>query len=675
MKYLLTPSEYKLPNPRIDGIRKLKEINARTIDIFIFSLKAFDYFSKHQDLPAEMIKELKTLIPKIIKSAPTHSIAVRRAYVVPGLENPPGPRFIAQTSVKEVVKAIKEIYSLAISQNYHKNKNSQVTGFFHASIGTPKLNKEKIIPDHIPYGGYAIKENGKVEIYAVFGMNEGVQSLVADRYLVETQGQGAIIVKKEIPQKNKMLCPTENSQAELLSVPPQIQFNQVLFDNEILEVSKAINDLSEKYGPQRGEFSSDRQGIIFIEAMNYWKEEKQKTNLNKIKGKVTIINDITDLQKLKKVNKEKLKKGEIIILVGEELVRSRNYNILGALTAWKDPLYILYPGIVATQHAMRVLTDKGHKAFLIGSAKFKEGNEVQITASSAGVRIINLSRSGNRETLSLWDVSLFNNDLCGNKAYRLSKLKISGFQIPHGSVLTTIVFDKVIKKLGFKTPVKLKDFPKLQRLLKNPPQNIINGIEKLVLNYSGSEKHFAVRSSTTIEDGDKESLAGLFETCLNVPAKEITKNVIKVISSAFKPDVVTFLNNDKNLVNRLKMAIVIQEMVKVNCAGVIFGTGIQTNNEDIVEIEAVKGLGEKIVSGKAKKIEQYRFSRSEKIMVWRQGPKVLSFSQASALFLLSERLRQEFNDTPQDIEWAIDKQGQIWILQSRNLYIPRPSGC
>jgi len=120
---------------------------------------------------------------------------------------------------------------------------------------------------------------------------------------------------------------------------------------------------------------------------------------------------------------------------------------------------------------------------------------------------------------------------------------------------------------------------------------------------------------------------------------------------------------------KLKMAVVVQEMIKAKCAGVIFGANTQTRNLDIVEIEANEGLGEGVVSGEAKVIEQYKFSRSERRVIEHKGPSILSAMEAKALFMLSERLRTEFGDTPQDIEWAIDEGGQIWVLQARDLYL------
>lgn len=213
-------------------------------------------------------------------------------------------------------------------------------------------------------------------------------------------------------------------------------------------------------------------------------------------------------------------------------------------------------------------------------------------------------------------------ELTGGKANRLSKLKILGFQVPHGTVLTTILYDTVIDQLGYQTPVSIENFPKIYQAFHNPSPNILTVIDLLLTDYRKSGKLFSVRSSATIEDSSQDS-----------------------------------------------MAVIFQEMVPARCAGVIFGAKAQTGNLDIVEIEANPGLAEGIVSGKTQEIEQYKFIKSEKRIIERKGPVFLSQSEAKALFMLSERLRSEFNDIPQDIEWAIDQNGQIGVLQSRDLYL------
>jgi len=282
-----------------------------------------------------------------------------------------------------------------------------------------------------------------------------------------------------------------------------------------------------------------------------------------------------------------------------------------------------------------------------------------------------LSKRSVQKVVSLWDASLLGVKLCGGKANSLSRLKLLGFQIPHGSVLTTIVFDEIIKKLGFNSPVKIKDFSRIKKALEKPSEEILAMIDDLLTDYRNSSKFFAVRSSATIEDHPQQSLAGMFETFLNIPGHKLTEKVIAVFRSTFAAKVINYLKNNPQLIYQLKMAVTIQRMVPARVAGVIFGAKIQTGDFDIVEIEASLGLGEEVVSGQAKEIDQYRYSRRDKKIIERKGPKILSLPEAKALFLLSERLRAEFSDIPQDIEWAIDQNGQMWILQSRDLYIPR----
>lgn len=666
MQYLLTPTEYSLPNPRISGFRKLKEVNGKTVDIYLTSQKCFDYFKKNGQFPSGFEEELKTCVDDLLNKWPGYFLITRRAYVVSGIENPPGPHLTSSN----VGENIKKLFQFAIEQHYD-NPGNQIITFFHPFIGPEKFDKNNQKDSFISYGGYAVSQGPTtVEIYSVYGMNEGVQSLVVDSHLVEGNHGRYFITSKSVPQKTKMLCPTESSNSVLLDVPVEIQFDQVLSDNEVLEVARVVQELGEKYGPQRVEFSVNKNGLFFNEVADYWQETKDAGTENiQVKGRVKVIKNLDDFKKLTKISKEDLLAGKTIIEVGQDIVTSRNYDVLGALAAWKDNLFVLYPGVAATQHAMRILTDKGHRAFLIGNQKFEEEDEVQIIVNGGKVRITNLSRTQNQQYVSLWDASLLGVELCGGKADRLSKLKTLGFQVPHGAVCTTILFDQIMTKLGFSPPIKLEKFATIYELLKNPPPEIISTTSQLLTDYIKSGKTFSVRSSATIEDDSRDSMAGMFETYLNVKGDAIARKLIQVVRSAFAPKIVNYLTLKPELVTKLKMSVVLQEMVPARCAGVIFGAKVQTGDLNIVEIEAGYGVGENVVSGEAKEIEQYKFSRLNRRVVERKGPEILSASESRALFMLSERLRSEFSDVPQDIEWAIDQEGQIWLLQSRDLHL------
>ncbi len=674
MKYLLAPNEYREPNVRIDGFRKLREVNAKTVDISVFSQAAFDFYLEHRNLPAEFVHELEAKSNEIIEKAFTHAAVVRRAFVVPGIANPPGPRFIGIQTSQLVVSAVKELYEFAISQGYQDVPDSQISGFLYPFQDPEPYDKNNPNIMAVPYGGTAVSQSGSrgIEMYVVWGNNEGAQTLVADRYTVHVRAHNRFVIdKKEIPQKDKMYVTTHESQNELVSVPIDLQFEQILADNQIMEIARVVSELSEKYGPQRVEFTADDDGIYFNEVADYWEEEADKEHAGNIDvvGTVHTINDVGDLEELSKMPKEDLLSGKIVVKIGKEIVASRSYDILGELAAWQDNLYLLYPGIAATQHAMRVLTDKGHKAFLIGSQRFDDGDKAQIIVSGGKVRISNLSRTLSQKYVSLWDASLLGVSLCGGKAERLSKMKVLGYQVPHGGVFTTNTYDDVVEKLGFKVPVSLEHFPEIYDQLKHPNPELIEYVEEYLVDYKHSTKLFSVRSSATIEDASEDSMAGMFETFIPVRGENLAERVLGVIRSAFSPKIVKHLEGNPSLTARLKMAVVIQELVQVRAAGVIFGAKVQNGDLDVVEIEANEGLGEGIVSGEAQTVEQYKFSRSSRSIIERKGPEVLTKSEARALFMLSERLRSEFNDVPQDVEWAVDRDGQIWVLQTRDLYI------
>jgi len=672
MKWLIDPGEYTLANPRIDGWKKLREVHGRTVDIYVFPLEVFQYFREKQALPPEFVKALTAQAQAIITASPEHAAVVRRAFVVPGMENPPGPRFLGLDTPAKVVDAVRELYAFAVKQNYHASSDSQVSGWLEPP--STVLDLEQFTKDpaatRIPYGGYAINENGLVEILAVFGVNEGVQSLVADRYRVECRNHRYFVIGKDTPQKNLMLCTTNTAGTKLFPVPIDMQFDQVLSDTEIPEIARVVYELSQKYGPQRVEFSTDSQGVCFNEVADYFKEPSKETKGHvQIKGRVLAVSGLDDLKKLAQVSSAQLESGEVIVLVGEKVIADRDYDVLGALTTWKDHLYVLYPGVAATQHAMRVLADKGHRAFLIGNQKFSAGDQVQISMVGGKVRVTNLTKTESQETVSLWDAVLFGDSLCGGKANRLSQLKAGGFQVPHGVVCTTAVWDRILTSLG-ETKLTLDKFAVIQKKMTDNHSKLVAIIDQLLPDYRKTDQVFAVRSSATVEDGKRHSMAGMFDSYLNISSADLTAKIIQVLLSTFNPAVKKYLAAHPELASLdLKMAVIVQSMAPARAAGVIFGAKTQTGDTNLVEIEINNGLGEAVVSGTATEVEYYSFNRFERKIVERKGPKYITEPEARALFMLSERLRSLFSDTPQDIEWAIDTEGQIWVLQSRDLYL------
>ena len=145
--------------------------------------------------------------------------------------------------------------------------------------------------------------------------------------------------------------------------------------------------------------------------------------------------------------------------------------------------------------------------------------------------------------------------LIGGKGYGLVCLHALGFKIP----LTYVVLTD--------TNIQSKDLEILDK-----------------------DKKYSVRSSNGVEDGDKYSFAGMFESFLDVSYNELFDSINKVIASSNSERVKEYLK--KNNINAGSMAVVINEYKEVTKSGVWFGTRL---NEGIYEY--VDGVGEKLVSG------------------------------------------------------------------------------
>lgn len=108
--------------------------------------------------------------------------------------------------------------------------------------------------------------------------------------------------------------------------------------------------------------------------------------------------------------------------------------------------------------------------------------------------------------------------------------------------------------------------------------------------FDGKYDHYSVRSSADIEDGEKNSFAGMFDSYLNVSSKDIFINIKKVKDSVNNNRLKEYIQ--VNELEQPHMAVVIQSFKEPTYAGVWIG-----NSEDSGVLEWVNGNGEKLVSG------------------------------------------------------------------------------
>ncbi|MFQ5493698.1 MAG: PEP/pyruvate-binding domain-containing protein, partial [Candidatus Dojkabacteria bacterium] len=568
--YLYDLDEFTESNPRTEGFKELYSVGAPITEVKVVGDEAFRYYLKHSKLPEDLEHKLHKAANSIKSLSETGKLVVRRAYMVPGLDNPPGPRFIG-LKPGEVVNALIKLYDFAIEHEYFVQPESRIVAFFYPFADPKPITLPIKNGTVLPYGGYAVplnKDATKVEVLGVWGNNEGVQSFDAiDRYIVNTSRM--IIQEKGIPQKPVMLVTTRSEESAKVTVPLDKQFEQVLSDAEILNAARIIKELSDKYGLRRIEYSFDgKDSLEYNESAPYEIHTKSLKKIEK-KGKILTVKSEGDVEKVRKLNAHDIK--NTIIYIDKMIVENRSYDILNSIAGLPIKFTVLYPGLSATAHAMRVLSDFGHTALTVGNRRFKHGEEILIKLQKDNfISIEKVSDTDMTKYLvNLYDAKLYGKEKVGGKAFNLSLLKSKGFNVPHGVVLTTELFEESVR-----SEVSEKRFenlfasnsidPGFIAELSNNQYSIPNKIWKDILKQSKFNKNmkYAIRSSATVEDQAEHSFAGQFTTHLNVKPDKIKGSVEDVIRSTFSERVAQYFSALGKKWST-KMAVVVQEMPKV----------------------------------------------------------------------------------------------------------------
>ncbi len=168
---------------------------------------------------------------------------------------------------------------------------------------------------------------------------------------------------------------------------------------------------------------------------------------------------------------------------------------------------------------------------------------------------------------------------------------------------------------------------------------------------------FAIRSSGISEDGTEHSFAGIFETVLDVAADDIPVAVDRVLASAHGARVAEY----ESAANH-RMAVIVQRMLRPVAAGVALTADPINGDRRSCIVTAVRGVGDRLVSGEAFGDE---WVVSGKVATARRRPEAAIDARQATLVAGEARRIEAARGTPQDIEWAIDADGTVWILQAR----------
>ncbi len=172
----------------------------------------------------------------------------------------------------------------------------------------------------------------------------------------------------------------------------------------------------------------------------------------------------------------------------------------------------------------------------------------------------------------------------------------------------------------------------------------------------------AVRSSAVEEDSAAASFAGQFETVLGVRSREeLFAAIERCVASALASHADSYRERMGSAGGG--MAVVVQRLVEARAAGVVFTCDPASGDRSRIVVEAVLGLGDRLVGG-AETGERWTVLRGGDVAQRPASPAALDDREAAEVARLALAAEDAFG-MPVDVEFAVDREGRIWLLQAR----------
>ena len=299
--------------------------------------------------------------------------------------------------------------------------------------------------------------------------------------------------------------------------------------------------------------------------------------------------------------------------------------------------------------------------------------------------------------------------IAGGKGANLGELTNAGIPVPPGFVITAETYRKFITDTGIVDEINdmlatldinnTNELQKVAEEIKNLivtteiPSDIqtaiIESYNKLCIDVDIDDVVVAIRSSATAEDLPDASFAGQQDTYLNISGiNDVLTNVRMCWASLFEARAIFYRAENNFDHSQVLIAVVVQQMVNSEKAGVMFTVDPSTGEEEML-IEGAWGLGEGVVSGTVTpdtcrydkvndEVKSYRINTKKTMFtkdsetgatVQKEVPddlkdkKVLTDGDLEQLTQLGRRIQKHYG-APMDTEWGIEND-KVYMLQAR----------
>jgi len=346
--------------------------------------------------------------------------------------------------------------------------------------------------------------------------------------------------------------------------------------------------------------------------------------------------------------------------------------------------------------------------------KYRELNArfIDIQKKIDGVLSQKKSMKDERLVIPIDDVNKEMSDFVGNKMANIGEIKIKlQIRIPIGFVITSAAYERFIKENDLQVEIDRRfqsldgdDMEKLytlsseiqQLIIKSRiPDDLVDAIKQAYNKLESDTKGkvtLALRSSALGEDTQESSFAGQYRSELNVSYDSIFHAYKEILASKYSLQAVTYRLNRGFKDEDISMCVGCMRMVDAVAGGVIYTRNPVDMADDSIFINSAWGLPKSVVDGSGscdlfvvskklpreiirKKVnaKELKFICLPEEGVCRMeltGDKkdLASIDDENALDLseLAAKI-EEYYSIPQDIEWAVDEDGSIYILQCRPL--------
>ncbi len=294
--------------------------------------------------------------------------------------------------------------------------------------------------------------------------------------------------------------------------------------------------------------------------------------------------------------------------------------------------------------------------------------------------------------LTLEQTSLADSRLVGQKMAvlgELSKQKI--YRVPLGFVMTASATRKFLtadflteinRKLQILDPDDIGElyktcdyFQKMVMNLEVPPELLDEMYDHYgrIESQCGKGVKMAVRSSAIGEDTAGISFAGLYESILFVEKENLEEAYKEVVASKYGARAIAYRRKRGFRHEDVEMCVGFLAMVDAASGGVVYSAYPMADDALCVRINSVKGVARGVVDGTVV-TESYQVANVPPFSILpddtgrlasAKEDTVLNEEEINRLTRTALSLERYFNGAPQDIEWAFDRQGELYILQSR----------